>query len=125
MTTEPTFWQEVWRRIIASSAVSGMVTATAWGAAGGFTSALAVEVGRKALVRQIAMGALVAGGTGTMATAIVVKVFGLDPALIPASGGFSPAVYLVGVFGPAIIEAILRRIKRDRLPGEDPTDGAT
>lgn len=124
MTTELGFWQEVWRGVLTSSAVSSVATAIAWGAAGGFTSALAVKVGRRAFARQVAMGALVAAGTGTMATALVVKVFGLDPALIPVSSGFSPAVYLVGVFGPAIIEVVLRRIGGGRLPGEGPSDGS-
>lgn len=111
---QPAFWQEVWRGVIAS----GIVSAAGWGAAGGVTSALAVKVRPRAALRQIAMGALVAGGTGTMATAIVAKLAGLSPELIPAVGAGASASYFVGVFGPAIIEVVLRRIGGGRLPGE-------
>lgn len=116
---QPTFWQEVWRGVLAS----GVMAAAGWGAAGGFTSALAVKVRPRSALRQIAMGALVAGGTGTLATALVSKVFGLDPELIPAVGAGASASYFVGVFGPAIIEVLLRRIGGGRLPGEGGNDG--
>ncbi len=111
---QPSFWQEVWRGVAASAAI----TAAGWGAAGGITSALAVKVGPRSALRQIAMGALVAGGTGTAATAVIVRVAGLAPELIPAAGAGSAASYFVGVFGPAIIEVVLRRIGAGRLPGE-------
>lgn len=110
----PTFWQEVWRGVLAS----GVVSAAGWGAAGGVTSALAVKVRPRAALRQIAMGALVAGGTGTMATALVARMTGLSPEMIPAVGAGASASYFVGVFGPAIIEVVLRRIAVGRLPGE-------
>lgn len=119
MMSEPTSWQEVWRGVLAS----GVMTAAGWGAAGGVTSALAVKVHPRSALRQVAMGALVAGSTGTLATALIVKLFGLDPGLIPAVGAGAPASYFVGVFGPAIIEVVLRRIGGGRLPGEGPNDG--
>lgn len=113
-STDPSFWQEVWRAVIAS----GVVTAAGWGAAGGVTSALAVKVKPRAALRQIAMGALVSGGTGTLATALVTKMAGLSPELIPVVGAGASASYFVGVFGPAIIEVILRRISGGKLPGD-------
>ncbi|WP_395543284.1 hypothetical protein [Neotabrizicola sp. sgz301269] len=116
---DTTFWQDVWRGVIAS----GVVTAAGWGAAGGVTSALAVKVRPRAALRQIAMGALVAGGTGTLATAIVAKFTGISPELIPAVGAGASASYFVGVFGPAIIEVVLRRIGQGRLPGDGPNEG--
>lgn len=116
---QPTFWHEVWRGVLAS----GVVTAAGWGAAGGVTSALAVKVKPRAALRQIAMGALVAGGTGTLATALVAKMIGLSPELIPAVGAGASASYFVGVFGPAIIEVVLRRIRGGRLPGEGSEEG--
>jgi len=119
MSTEPTIWHEVWRGVIAS----GVITAAGWGAAGGITSSLAVKVRPRAALRQIAMGALVAGGTGTMAIALVSKAFDLPPEVIPAFGAASSASYFVGVFGPALIEVLLRRISGGRLPGEGPGDG--
>lgn len=119
MTDPVSFWGDVWRGVVAS----GAVAAAGWGAAGGVTSALAVQVHPRAALRQIAMGALVAGGTGTMATAVVSRLAGLSPELIPAVGAGASASYFVGVFGPAIIEVVLRRIRGGRLPGEGPGDG--
>lgn len=116
---QPTIWGEIWRGVVAS----GVVTAAGWGAAGGVTSALAVKVRPRAALRQIAMGALVAGGTGTLATAFVAKMMDLSPELIPAVGAGASASYFVGVFGPAIIEVVLRRIRGGRLPGEGPEEG--
>lgn len=120
MTDTPTIWQEIWRGVLAS----GVVTAVGWGAAGGLTSALAVKVPGRAAARQIVLGGIVSGGLGTGATAIVAKVAGLSPELIPALGAGASASYLVGVFGPAIIEVLLRRIAGGRLPGEGEDGGA-
>lgn len=120
MHDEPTFWAEVFRSAIASS----VVTAAGWGALGGATSALAVgPASKRAAIRQITMGAFVAGGTGTLAMAIFAKSFGIDAALIPLVGAGSSASYFAGVFGPAVIEVILSRIHAGRLPGEDKDDG--
>lgn len=112
------FWREVWQAAIASSIVS----TGAWGAAGGITSALAVKVPARAAARQVAMGALVAGGTGTLGTALVSTWMGIPPEIIPAMGAGASASYFMGVFGPAIIEVMLRRISRGRLPNEDRSD---
>lgn len=120
MTEDPSFFSEVVRSVMASS----VITAIGWGALGGATSALAVGGGsRKALLRQITMGALVAGGTGTLAMAVVSRSFGLDASLIPLAGAGSSASYFAGVFGPAVIEVLLSRIRAGRLPGEDKDDG--
>lgn len=120
MSDQLTIWQEIWRGVLAS----GVVTAAGWGAAGGVTSALAVKVPARSVMRQVTLGALVAGGSGTMATALVAKMFGLSPELIPVVGASSSAFFFVGVFGPAIIEVILRRIIGGRLPGEGPGEGS-
>lgn len=108
------YWREVWHAVIASS----IATTGIWGAAGGVTSALAVKVHPRAAARQIAMGALVAGGTGTLGTALVSAWMGIPPELIPAMGAGASASYFMGVFGPAIIEVMLRRISRGRLPSD-------
>lgn len=115
---ELSFWREVWHAVIASSVVS----TGAWGAAGGITSALAIKVPPRAAARQVAMGALVAGGTGTLGTALVSTWMGLPPELIPALGAGASASYFMGVFGPAVIEVMLRRISRGRLPNEAKDD---
>lgn len=119
MSDEPTFWADVLRSVLFSSAV----TAAGWGALGGATSALTVKVTPKAMVRQVVLGALVSGGIGTMAMALVAKMFGLSPDLIPIVGASASASYLVGIFGPAIIEVLLSRIRAGRLPGEGGGDG--
>lgn len=108
------FWREVWHAVAASTAISG----GAWGAAGGVTSALAIRVPARAAARQVAMGALVAGGTGTLGTALVSAWMGIPPEFIPAMGAGASASYFMGVFGPAIIEVMLRRISWGRLPSD-------
>lgn len=114
MTDEPTIWGEIWR----TAAASTVLAAAGWGALGGVTSALTVRVPMRAAIRQIILGALVSGGIGTFAMALVAKMFSLGPELIPVAGAASSASYLVGVFGPAVIEVLLSRIRAGRLPGE-------
>lgn len=117
---EPSFWVDVMRSVAASSAVS----AAGWGAMGGATSALAVGgYSRRAVIRHVTLGALVAGGSGSLAMAVFAKFSGLDASLIPLAGAGSSASFFVGVFGPAVIEVILSRIRAGRLPGEDKDDG--
>lgn len=118
MNDTSSFWVEILRSAVASSAI----VAAGWGALGGVTSALTVRVTPSAMLRQIALGALVAGGTGTLAMAIIAKLAGLDPELIPMVGAASSASYFAGVFGPAIIEVILSRIHAGRLPGDNRDD---
>ena len=57
MSDEPTFWNDVLRSVLFSSAV----TAAGWGALGGATSALTVRVTPKAMIRQVVLGAMVCG----------------------------------------------------------------
>ena len=114
--TEPiSFWAEVGRSVLAS----GVVTAVGMGALGGATSALAVGgATRRALLRQIVLGAMLSGGTGSLAMAVIAKTLSLPAELIPAAGAGSSASYFIGVFGPAVIEVLLTRIRAGRLPGE-------
>jgi hypothetical protein len=111
---ETTFFGEVMRGIAAST----VVAAAGWGALGGMTAGLTVKVSAKAVVRQILLGALVAGGVGTGAMALIAAMFSISPELIPVAGAASSASYMVGVFGPAVIEVFLSRIRAGRLPGE-------
>lgn len=115
MSDETTFWVEVWRSVAANSAIA----AAGWGALGGATSALAVGgSSRKAMIRQITLGGLVAGGTGTMAISLVASAMGLDATLIPIIGAASSASYFAGVFGPAMIEAALTRMNAATKKGD-------
>lgn len=100
-------------------AVSATLTAAAWGAFGGATAALAVQVDRKAVIRQILLGAMVSAGVGTLAMAFIVSVWQLPADLIPTGAGVGSANYVVGVFGPALIERLLRRVRGH----SSPTDG--
>lgn len=91
---------------------------------GGATSALAIGgSSRRAVIRHITLGAMVAGGSGSLAMAIFAKFAGFDPSLIPLAGAGSSASFFVGVFGPAVIEVVLSRIRAGRLPGEKNDDG--
>lgn len=110
-----TFWNDVWN----AAATSATLAAAAWGAAGGMTSAMSITgLPRRDIIRHIALGALVAGGLGTAAGAVITAWLGLPSAAIPAGGGFGAASYMAGVFGPAVFEVILSRIRAGRLPGD-------
>ena len=115
MTEEPTIWTAFWQAI----ATNATIAAAAWGAAGGATSALAVKVSQRDALRQVILGALASGGIGSGSGAVMAKWLDLPAEAIPAFGAGGAAAYLVGVFGPAIIEVILSRINAGRLPGEE------
>lgn len=118
MTEETTIWAD----ILKGFAVSATLTASAWGALGGATAALVIEVDRKAVMRQIALGGMVAAGVGALAMALVVAIWKLPPELIPAGAGAGGAQFMIGVFGPALIERLLRRIKGQPLKAEQPSE---
>lgn len=122
MADTSTIWADVWRAVAASGVLTG-ASAAAYGAAGGLTSALAVREPPKSMIRQIVMGGLIAGGTGTASTALLAAWGIIPPGIIIAAGAGGSASYLIGVFGPAVIEVILSRVYRGRLPGEGPSDG--
>jgi hypothetical protein len=53
--------------------------------------------------------------------ALVARWLGLPPEAVPAGGAAGSAAYLVGVFGPAVIEVTLVRIRSIRSrPGDGP-----
>ena len=108
----------IWTEIIRAAAASATVAAASWGAAGGATSALVIKVSTRDAIRQVAVGALVAGGLGTAAGALVSTWFGFPAQAIPAISAGSAASYMVGVFGPAVFEVLLSRLKRGQLPGD-------
>lgn len=106
---------EVMRSLAASAALS----AAAWGAAGGLTSALLIAgQSRRAIMRQILVGALFSGGVGTAAGALISSWLKLPPEVIPAFGASGSASYLLGIFGPAVAEVLLSRIRKNQLPSE-------
>lgn len=114
----------IWAELLKAAAASATVSAALWGAAGGATSALVVKVSAKDVLRHVTLGALTAGGIGTMVgAALLAKTIGLTPEALGFIGAGSSISYLVGVFGPAVMEVVLHRIRRGRLPGEDQADG--
>lgn len=108
----------IWADILKATAENAAIVAALWGAAGGFTSALAVRdsggivgrVGRAA--RQILIGALAASGGGVAMGAVISRWLSLPDEAIAAIGAGSTVSYMVGVFGPAVIEVLLLRIRR-------------
>ena len=114
MTDQPNFWGDVWTAV----AGSVMGAAVLWGAAGGATSALIIKPTLRDVVRQVTLGALAAGGLGVIGGAVLAKSLGIPTEAIPVVGSGGSVAYLVGVFGPAIFEVMLGRIRKGKLPGD-------
>ena len=81
------------------------------GALGGATNALTTRMRLREALRHILLGGLIAAGMGTLSMALVVRWLALPPEAIPAGGAAGSAAYLVGVFGPAVIEIALARLR--------------
>lgn len=95
-------------------ATSTAVILAAWGALGGATNALTTKMRLRDALRHILLGGLIAAGMGSFSMAIITRWLGLPPETIPAGGAAGSAAYLVGVFGPAVIEVILARLRQER-----------
>lgn len=111
---DPHFLLIIWRDLLASAVVILMF----WGALGGVTNALVTRVTVREAVRLILLGGVIAGGMGTLAMAFIAAWFSLPNETLFAGGAAGSASYLVGVFGSAIIEVMLGRIKKGQLPQE-------
>ena len=109
------FVATVLRDLAASTAV---ILAT-WGALGGATNALTTKMRLRDAVRHILLGGLIAAGMGSLTMAVITSWLGLPPEAIPAGGAAGSAAYLVGVFGPAVIELVLARLRRARESSDD------
>ena len=66
-------------------------------------------------LRHILLGGLIAAGMGSLSMAVITSWMSLPPEAIPAGGAAGSAAYLVGVFGPAFIEMLLARLRREDL----------
>ena len=95
------------------------VILAAWGALGGATNALTTKMRLRDALRHILLGGLIAAGMGSLSMAVITSWLGLPPQAIPAGGAAGSAAYLVGVFGPAVIEMLLARLRRAREGGDD------
>ena len=92
-------------------ATSTAVILAAWGALGGATNALTAKMRLRDALRHILLGGLIAAGMGSLSMTVVAAWLDLKPEAIPAGGAAGSAAYLVGVFGPAVIELILARLR--------------
>lgn len=110
------------REIFEAAAANATIAAALWGASGGLTSALVVSDEklrfRKAL-RHIAIGALVATGGGTAVGAVLTQAMGVPPHFIAEFATGGGVAYLSGVFGHAIIEVLLSRIRKNGTKEND------
>ena len=100
-------------------AASTAVILAAWGALGGATNALTTKMRLRDALRHILLGGLIAAGMGSLSMAVIASWLGLSPEAIPAGGAAGSAAYLVGVFGPAVIEVALARLRRARGGRDD------
>ena len=117
MNEEPGFVAGVLRDLAASTAA----ILAAWGALGGATNALTTKMRLRDAIRHILLGGLIAAGMGSLSMSVVSHWLKLPPEAIPAGGAAGSAAYLVGVFGPAVIEVALVRIRSFRAgPGGGP-----
>ena len=116
MNEEPGFFVGVLRDLAASTAA----ILAAWGALGGATNALTTRMRLRDAVRHILLGGVIAAGMGSFSMAVITNWLGLPAEAVPAGGAAGSAAYLVGVFGPAVIEVTLARIRKLRDgPGDD------
>ena len=107
MNEEPGFIAGTFRDLAASTAA----ILAAWGALGGATNALSTRMRLRDAIRHILLGGIIAAGMGSLSIALVTRWLGLPPEAVPAGGAAGSAAYLVGVFGPAVIEVALARIR--------------
>ena len=115
MNDETGFIAAVVRELAASTAV----ILAAWGALGGATNALTTKMRLRDALRHILLGGLIAAGMGSLSMALITSWLGLPPEAIPAGGAAGSAAYLVGVFGPAVIELVLARLRNAREGRDD------
>ena len=120
MNDETGFVAAVWRELAASTAA----ILAAWGALGGATNALTTRMPLRDALRHILLGGIIAAGMGSLSMALVAVWLGLPTEAIPAGGGWThafngSAAYLVGVFGPAVIEVTLARLRNAKRDDGD------
>lgn len=105
--------------VLRDLAASTAVILAAWGALGGATNALTTKMRLRDALRHILLGGLIAAGMGSLSMAVITSWLGLPPEAIPAGGAAGSAAYLVGVFGPAVIELVLARLRQAREGRDD------
>ena len=107
MNDEAGFLGQVLRDLTASTAA----ILAAWGALGGATNALSTKMRLRDAIRHILLGGIIAAGMGSLSLALIARWLDLPSEAVPAGAASGSAAYLVGVFGPAVIEVTLARIR--------------
>ncbi len=118
MNEETGFIATVLRELATSTAV----ILVAWGALGGATNALTTKMHLRDALRHILLGGLIAAGMGSLSMAVITAWMDLPTAAIPSGGAAGSAAYLVGVFGPAVIEMMLSRVRGMNGPRDGSDD---
>ena len=108
--------------VLRDLAASTAAILAAWGALGGATNALSTRMRLRDAIRHILLGGIIAAGMGSLSLALIARWLGLPPEAVPAGAASGSAAYLVGVFGPAVIEVSLVRIRKVRAAPEDRPD---
>lgn len=102
---------------------SGVVILAVWGALGGATNALSTRMSLRDALRHVVLGALISAGTGSLSMTMLAAWLGLPMDQLheaaAAGGAVGSAAYVVGVFGPAVIEVMLGRIRKGKLPSDE------
>lgn len=96
--------------------VLGVLTSTtaavaAWGAMGGATNALVTEMRWRDAVRHVILGALIAPGAGGVGAEVFAQLTGAEGPVFRTGAAAGPVAYLTGLFGPALIELGLAKIR--------------
>ena len=119
MTDDPT---PIWASIKTAILAVPVLGAAAWGALGGATNALVIKVTLIEAVRHIAIGAAIAAGLGGLGAPLLGHWLGLPPGTLNAPEGAAggTVAYLTGSLGAAVFDVLLHRIRRGRLPRDNP-----
>lgn len=114
MTGEQGILHEVWKAFEASP----LGQALFWGGIGGLVAWWSIEdrSQRNALKKQIALGAIVAAGSGSLGAVLIKVILGTEFGAI-AAAAIGPVAFLMGVFGPAYITMKLKHFSGDENGG--------
>lgn len=114
-------------RTLAEWAFGALASATAalatWGAIGGATNALVTEMDWRDMIRHIIIGAMVAAGAGGVGAELFAHYTGAPGEVFRTGAAAGPVAYLTGVFGPALIELALAKIRKRNGSAQDSGTG--
>lgn len=109
---------DIWGQIAHQLSNSALASALGWGAVGGAANALVTRVTWREAARLVIIGGLLGAGTGGVASAVMVARWDLPPEMIPLGTGVGSASFVVGIFGVAVVEVLLARIRAGHIPDD-------